>query len=263
MSQPPFNSSGSDSQDPPRPSFGQPGPAAEPSSGAGGSSAAAGSGSTNPFGPAAPGVPSGRPGPTGEPARPGGKKRRNVGLILTIIGVILLLGSVALGIGGVVTGAKAISPAMSAASASEPNGSDVTGGTSEAVVKVDKMGVVFPLIAEADAANATCTVTGGDGVTVTSPGGAAANGDVEMVIDGTQYTAADTGWLVEGSGEATVSCSDVTAPVHAVGPISFSGTLGSLGLFIGAVAVGLLGLLLVVAGIIVMIVRASRNRRTV
>lgn len=324
MSQPPSGSSGSEFEDRPRPSFGQPGTttgsssstgtaatangqpfgpssasdfgASRPGGGFGPSSASDfgpsgaqgfggpapgsqsgnasnvpfGSGSTtpfgsnftNPFGSAAPGVPAGRPGPTGEPTRPDGKKKRNVGLILAIIGGVLLLIATGLGIGGVVAGAKAFGPAVSDTTASTPNGSAVTGSTSESVLTVEKTGVVFLMTTTTDAANATCGMTSDDGVKITQPNPAATTTDLDLVIGGTDYTSVDEGWLVEGQGTVKVSCTGVTEPIHALGPVGFSGTLSMLGLFLGSLAVGLLGLGLLVAGIIVMIVRASRNRRT-
>ncbi len=190
--------------------------------------------------------------PSGTPA----KKQKPVGIVLTVLGVLGMAIGIALIAFGVFKGIGAAGDGIMPPSATNTEHSGTTATTSFKASEDFQMYMFY--VPEEDS-NATCTAMYSDGTELMvqdSQGQEAAT-----AINGKQYRLHSQTAIAEKAGFGTITCENVSAPVAVQGPLDMFGMAGwFLGGVGGGLALGGIGFLLFIAGIIVMLVRARKRK---
>lgn len=191
------------------------------------------------------------------------KKQKPVGIILTVLGALGIIASLIIaGVVGWRAFAGIIDFAKSTESSLTTPNSTLDGTTATKQVDLEEFSFVMAYVPEKDASKATCSVTKADGSTVT--GSSSGNSDTDTItINGQPYVPYKDAWMNEtGASKATVKCENVSAPVLVLGPWNIGAIFSSyLRPLLGAGLLFLLSFFLFVAGIITMLVRASKRRK--
>lgn len=187
------------------------------------------------------------------------KKQKPVGIILTVIGAIItLIGGALFGVGIV----KTINTAVNATPSNDAPTGEFSGSTSTADFTISELEMLVIYVPQGDS-NAKCTATMEDGTTL--PTQSLESDDTAVSIGGKNYVLyVDAPYSETASGSGTVTCENVSGPVVLAGPVGVMSTAGwVIGGVFGGLIIGVLGLLLLIAGIITMLVRAAKRKKAV
>lgn len=190
------------------------------------------------------------------------KKQKPVGIILTVLGVLGLILGIILVVVGLVRGFGSLADQAGGLDSPVTSNSSFEGSTSAQSLAIDDWELVMVYVPAADSA-ATCSAAYSDGSALEA-GDSNASSNPTVNVDGQPYILYSSGFVAERADTITVTCENVSAPLAVVGPISVPGVLGwlvALPIVGSIIAIG--GFFLALAGVIVMIVRASRRRRAV
>lgn len=183
------------------------------------------------------------------------KKQKPIGIILTVLGALTMLASlVVMGF----SGTQMFNGDLGGLMPPESPNSTHSGTTATYEFSAQKDSMFMIWVPDADS-KAACTAKYSDGSSLEMS--SSGQNNTTIPLGGKDYRAYREAAMTTKDGSGTITCTDVSSPVVVQGPINANALgKGVLGILAG-IAIGVLGFLLFIAGIVTMLVRASRRKR--